>query len=160
MTCEIFIDVREPEEFAIEHIPNAINIPLSQIGSQTAYLCQKFAGKKVIFLCQSGSRAKKALAIWNQHAQEHATVLEGGLSQWKLSTQMGVVCNNTLPIFQQVQLTIGILLIVMSALSYFVSIYFLIPIVFFGCGLTISGLTGFCGLAKLLLKMPWNRIKK
>jgi hypothetical protein len=32
----------------------------------------------------------------------------------------------------------------------------LIPLVT-GCGLLFAGLTGFCGLALLLAKMPWNK---
>jgi len=29
---------------------------------------------------------------------------------------------------------------------------------FFGAGLTFAGSTGWCGLAILLSKMPWNRV--
>jgi hypothetical protein len=32
----------------------------------------------------------------------------------------------------------------------------LIPLII-GCGLLFAGLTGFCGLAVLLAKMPWNK---
>ncbi|MDK4530548.1 DUF2892 domain-containing protein, partial [Kingella kingae] len=28
---------------------------------------------------------------------------------------------------------------------------------FVGVGLVFAGVTGFCGMAKLLAKMPWNR---
>ena len=35
--------------------------------------------------------------------------------------------------------------------------FFGIPI-FFGAGLTFSGLTGWCGMGMLLAKMPWNRL--
>jgi hypothetical protein len=27
-----------------------------------------------------------------------------------------------------------------------------------GIGLTVAGITGFCGLARLLMAMPWNRV--
>jgi hypothetical protein len=29
---------------------------------------------------------------------------------------------------------------------------------FFGAGLTMAGSTGWCGLAILMSKMPWNRV--
>jgi hypothetical protein len=42
-------------------------------------------------------------------------------------------------------------------LALTVNHYFvLIPLVL-GCGLLFAGLTGFCGLALLLAKMPWNK---
>ncbi|PZP63873.1 MAG: hypothetical protein DI604_27565, partial [Delftia acidovorans] len=28
---------------------------------------------------------------------------------------------------------------------------------FVGCGLIVAGATGFCGLARMLMKAPWNR---
>ena len=28
---------------------------------------------------------------------------------------------------------------------------------FVGAGLTLAGITGFCGMARLLAHMPWNR---
>ena len=30
---------------------------------------------------------------------------------------------------------------------------------FVGIGLTFAGLSGFCGMARLLALMPWNRVK-
>lgn len=159
MTSKLLIDVREPQEFALEHIPNSQNIPLSQISDKISDICKEAEGKKVIFLCQSGYRAKKALDIWKRCTQHEADAFNGGLIQWKLANQNDVVCDTKFPIVQQVQLTVGLLLIFMSIMTYFISIYFLIPILFFGCGLTIAGLTGFCGLAKILLKMPWNKAK-
>jgi hypothetical protein len=38
-----------------------------------------------------------------------------------------------------------------------VSPWFLAAAAFFGGGLTFVGATGTCGLALLLMKMPWNR---
>jgi hypothetical protein len=31
---------------------------------------------------------------------------------------------------------------------------------FVGAGLIVAGITGFCGMANLLLHMPWNRISE
>ena len=28
---------------------------------------------------------------------------------------------------------------------------------FFGAGLTLAGVTGFCGMARLVAMMPWNQ---
>jgi hypothetical protein len=42
-------------------------------------------------------------------------------------------------------------------LGAFVNSWFLALAAFFGAGLTFAGATGTCGLALLLMKMPWNR---
>lgn len=156
----IFIDVREPTEFNLEHIPHSKNIPLSQFSESISSICTENPNTNFIFLCQSGNRAKKALEIWNQNTDKPAEVLEGGLSQWKMEKKSIFIKKNKLPIMQQVQLIVGILLIIISLLTYFMSINLIIMIVFIGLGLTFAGLTGFCGLALILLKMPWNASKK
>lgn len=150
----LWIDVRDPEEFESEHVPQSINIPLSTLNEKLPELCQTHSGKKIVFLCQSGNRAKRALEIWNQNSTEPACIFEGGIFQWKLDGHD--IFKSKLPIIQQVQLTVGILLVLFSISVYMISIYFLIPIFFLGFGLSIAGFTGFCGLAKLLVKMPWN----
>jgi hypothetical protein len=44
-----------------------------------------------------------------------------------------------------------------TVLGVAVSPWFFVVPAFFGAGLTFAGLTGFCGLARVLMKMPWNR---
>jgi hypothetical protein len=44
-----------------------------------------------------------------------------------------------------------------SLLAYFVNPLFFLMTGFFGAGLTFAGLSGFCGLAVLMAKMPWNQ---
>jgi hypothetical protein len=43
------------------------------------------------------------------------------------------------------------------ALGVLVNPWFLAVAAFFGAGLTFAGTTGTCGLALVLMKMPWNR---
>ena len=65
--------------------------------------------------------------------------------------------SRVLPLMRQVQITVGFLSAVGAALALTVNPRFaLIPLVV-GCGLLFAGLTGFCGLALLLAKMPWNK---
>ena len=42
------------------------------------------------------------------------------------------------------------------ALTLLVHPGFLWLVAFIGGGLTVAGLTGFCGMARLLARMPWN----
>ena len=45
-----------------------------------------------------------------------------------------------------------------AALGALVSPWFYLLSAFVGAGLVFAGLTGFCGMARLLACMPWNRL--
>jgi hypothetical protein len=62
-----------------------------------------------------------------------------------------------LPVDRQVQLIAGLMVLTGATLGAFVNAWFLVIAAFFGAGLTFAGATGTCGLALLLMKMPWNR---
>ena len=64
-----------------------------------------------------------------------------------------------LPLMRQVQLIIGLLAVTGSILALVVDKNFaLIPAVL-GAGLTLAGSTGWCGMAVVLSKMPWNKVE-
>ena len=83
--------------------------------------------------------------------------LEGGISAWSAEgCEIKTSGIFFLPLDRQVQLTIGLGVLIGSVLGYFVNpIFFLSG--FFGAGLTFAGLSGYCGLAILMAKMPWNK---
>jgi molybdopterin/thiamine biosynthesis adenylyltransferase/rhodanese-related sulfurtransferase len=78
------IDVREPAEFALGHLPRAINIPLAQIEQQRAPL--PHAGPTV-FICRSGVRSLKACALARRAGVSEPLQLEGGLLAWKSAVE-------------------------------------------------------------------------
>lgn len=151
----VLLDVREPDEFRAESIPGALNVPLSSL---TPDSLRSFEGKTVVVHCQSGNRSKQATQKIGG-AGLSVKDLEGGIVSWKktgLPTETaGATC--FLPLMRQVQLTIGLFVLAGTALSYFVSPGFLIIPLIMGAGLTNAGLTGWCGLAKFIAVMPWNR---
>jgi hypothetical protein len=58
---------------------------------------------------------------------------------------------------RQVQITVGFLSAIGAALALTINPrYVFIPLLV-GCGLLFAELTGFCGLALVLAKMPWNK---
>lgn len=62
-----------------------------------------------------------------------------------------------LAVDRQVQLIAGTMVLAGIGLGAFVNPWFLALAGFFGAGLTFAGATGTCGLALVLMKMPWNR---
>lgn len=155
----ILIDVREPFEFASQSIKSATNIPLGDIAPHTLPNCE---GKMVVMQCRSGKRSLSACKKISEAVGTDIEIcnLEGGIIAWN-DAGFPTLCSDkkTLPLDQQVQLTIGIILIISSLLGYFVNPSFILVATFIGCGLSFAGLTGTCYLARVIAKMPWNKTK-
>lgn len=72
------IDVRESDEFAEGHIPQAINRPLSTLVEET----DSFAKDKTYYIvCQSGGRSAQACSYLSGQGIQVVNVL-GGMSEW------------------------------------------------------------------------------
>ncbi len=72
------VDVRTPEEFAENHYPNAINIPLDQVVQRITEFKQM--PKPIIAYCRSGNRSGMAISILKQNGIAEA-VNGGGLNE-------------------------------------------------------------------------------
>ena len=85
--------------------------------------------------------------------------LEGGIQAWqKQGLDMEITANAPLELQRQVQIAVGILILLGVILGTWVSPGWYILSAFVGAGLLMAGLTGFCGLARLMMLAPWNRI--
>jgi rhodanese-related sulfurtransferase len=149
----LIVDIREPDEFAREHIPGAKNAPLSKIGSFPA----PRAGEIVVAHCTSGMRTKANAAKLPAAACD-AYILEGGLDAWK-KTGLSVDLDTKQPmeIMRQVQISAGSLVVIGVLLGASLHPAFYALSAFVGAGLVFAGVTGFCGMARFLALMPWNR---
>lgn len=158
---EVIIDVRERDEFEAEHVEHSINVPLSHFAAVAPGVMNQLTEKKVSVLCRSGNRAKLAVEQIRQMGyadKVSASVYEGGILEWKEQGKPTIQRRrNHLPIMRQVQLVAGSMVLATTLLGAFVNPWFLAISGFFGAGLTFAGATGFCGMAMLLAKMPWNR---
>ena len=74
------VDVRTPEEFAENHFPNAINIPLDQVSQRINEF--KEMPQPIIAYCKSGNRSGIAVSILKQNGIEDA-FNGGGLDDLK-----------------------------------------------------------------------------
>ena len=59
---------------------------------------------------------------------------------------------------RQVQIGAGSLAFGGTLLGLLISPWFLVVPLFVGGGLILAGVTGFCGMARLLARAPWNRL--
>ena len=152
------LDVRTPGEHANAHVPGARLIPLDELNAAAFCREQNGAGTPLYVLCQSGSRAKRAIEKLEQAGALGCVLVEGGTQAWMdagLAVSRGE--SRVLPLMRQVQIVVGFVSAVGAALALAVHPWFaLVPLVT-GGGLLFAGLTGFCGLALVLAKMPWNK---
>ena len=159
---QIILDVREQDEFEAEYIPGSIWVPLSQFAQTAPGVLQSLLGRNILLMCRSGNRANLALKQITQlgfAGQVSAEVYSGGILEWAKQGKPVVSCKAArLPIMRQVQITAGLLVLLSVLLSFGVDQRIAWVAAFIGAGLTFAGITGFCGLAKLLMLMPWNKV--
>jgi len=151
----VIIDIRTSQEFSREHIPGSINLPLDQL-SQVEL--SQFKNKTLLFHCQAGYRTQQAQKILEKFDCRDSFCLVGGIGAWKAAGKP-VVKNTKMPLelMRQVQIVAGSLILISFALAYFFSTVFLVISVFVGFGLLFAGITGFCGMARLLMLLPYNK---
>ena len=77
----IIVDVRNPEEFATGHLPDAKNIPLAELSKRMTEL-EKFKTRTIVVVCQKGSRSASAVTLLTKAGYTEATSLEGGIDEW------------------------------------------------------------------------------
>ena len=75
------VDVREADEFASGHLPDALNIPVSKLSERVGEL-EKFKDQPIIFCCASGMRSGKASAELKKQGFAKLYNLAGGVDAW------------------------------------------------------------------------------
>jgi len=76
----MLVDVREPNETALERFPDAVLVPLSAF-DPTAI--PEPEGKQVVFACRSGRRSVTAAKAAQAAGLPYDAHLAGGLLAWK-----------------------------------------------------------------------------
>jgi rhodanese-related sulfurtransferase len=151
----LLIDVREPDEHAREHIAGARLVPLSRLGAGSLVA---EPGRTLVFHCNTGNRTAQAAELLARAGGGKVYQLDGGLQAWKRAGLPVVVDRKApLPLMRQVQIGAGSLVLLGTGLAVLVSPWLLVIPAFVGAGLVVAGITGFCGMARVLARMPWNR---
>jgi rhodanese-related sulfurtransferase len=137
------LDVRTPAEFAECHVACAKLAPLDALDPRKA-----------------GGRATKAVEQFIAAGIPNVTVVTGGTDACvaaNVPVERGAKA--AIPLDGQVRILLGALILVFWLLARYLhpAIGYLVPLM--AAGLICSGLTGFCGMALLLGKAPWNQNK-
>jgi rhodanese-related sulfurtransferase len=76
----LLVDVREPNELAVERIPGAIDFPLSTFDPSAL---PDPEGKRLVFTCRSGRRSVTASKAAQDAGLPHDAHMAGGILAWK-----------------------------------------------------------------------------
>jgi rhodanese-related sulfurtransferase len=155
------IDVRTPAEYRAGHIPGAQLLPLDQLDPDTlgARLGQYgIAPDQTIYLtCHSGARAQQAVERMRDAGFHRLALIQGGTAAWEQAGLPLTRCRGNLALERQVQIAVGTLLVLKVIFGFAFHELFFVAAAFLGAGLIVAGLTRWCGMARLLAVMPWNR---
>ena len=74
------IDVREPKEYAVARIPNAVHIPLGEVLNRMGEIDPS---RETVVHCKMGGRSARAIeALQRAGFQGRLTNLKGGITAW------------------------------------------------------------------------------
>ena len=125
------LDVRSAAEFAIGHLPGAVNIPMEQIENRMADV----PTGPLVLVCEAGKRAE-IVAGWLGD-QSDLRVLAGGTRAWQNAGYPVVACafcRWTLE--RQVRLITGVIVLATTLLTVFVNRKWVYAAMFIGAGLS------------------------
>lgn len=166
------VDVRTGAEFRSIRVKGAKHVPLDAFSAEAVAASRSPQAQGPCFLlCKSGMRAKMAAAKLKA-AGVPCVVVVGGTDACaaaglpveqgvpgaaSCATACGGGSNGVLPLERQVFLIAGLMVLAGVLLGWQVHPGFYGLAAFVGAGLSVAGATGFCGMALILGKCPWNK---
>lgn len=155
------VDVRTPAEYRSGHASGSVSMPLDELNPDSLIkrLGDANAGhESPLFLtCQSGIRAKQAAERLQYAGYQNVYLVDGGTEAWQKAGLPMQRCGHAISLERQVQITIGALLILKVFFGFTLHELFFAAIPLVGAGLIVAGMTRWCGMARLIALMPWNR---
>lgn len=83
----VLLDVREPEEVAIVHLPGSVHIPMGDIPGR---LHELDLDKEIIVYCHHGIRSMRVAMFLAQRDFTQVKNLAGGIDAWALDVAPGM----------------------------------------------------------------------
>src|SRR4051812_42767968 len=81
-----FIDVREREEFQVEHISGVKLIPMSELENRMSEINPD---KEAVLICRSGKRSSRVCTFLEMQGYKHLYNMTGGMLSWTGEKKMG-----------------------------------------------------------------------
>lgn len=76
----VLLDVREPEEFAREHVSGAVNVPQADLATRLDEIPRD---RPILTICQSGSRSLRSAQFLQQQGYQSVATVVGGTRAWR-----------------------------------------------------------------------------
>jgi rhodanese-related sulfurtransferase len=77
----VFLDIRDPADYARGHITDALHIPSAALANRAGEL-EKFREKPVVVVCKMGQSAGPATKTLRSQGFSRAQKLSGGMMEW------------------------------------------------------------------------------
>ena len=77
----VLIDVRTPQEYALEHVPGALLMPMHEVGE--AVIPGDPEGQRIVFHCAAGARSEKVARTALERGRGTVAHMGGGFAAWK-----------------------------------------------------------------------------
>lgn len=151
------IDVRTPVEFQETHVSYARNVPLERFDAKKFVTERNGSPKTVYVMCRSGGRAQQACEKLLAAGAPNVVNVEGGVLAWDQAGLPVVRGKKAISLERQVRIAAGSLVLLGSAIGFFVTPYGIGLSAFIGAGLVFAGITDTCGMGMVLARMPWNQ---
>ncbi|MBT2987738.1 MAG: rhodanese-like domain-containing protein [Candidatus Thiodiazotropha sp. (ex Ctena orbiculata)] len=155
------LDVRTGMEYSSGHIPGAKLLTLDEISDES--LIEHLGDPKerdtasIYVTCQSGFRAQQAVEQLHESGYQNLVLVEGGTEGWEKAGLPVKRCGKVISLERQVQIAIGSLLLLKVFFGFTLHELFFLAGALIGAGLIMAGGTRWCGMARLIATMPWNR---
>jgi sulfur-carrier protein adenylyltransferase/sulfurtransferase len=81
MSEPIYLDVREPNEWNVEHLPGAVHLPLAHVEAEVESVLPDKSAPIVVY-CRSGRRSFNAQQTMLRLGYENVENMEGGILEW------------------------------------------------------------------------------
>ena len=155
------LDVRSFAEYRAGHIPGAQSMPLDSLSADAlseTFKRSSLGREETLYItCQAGPRALQAAERLQRAGLDNVRLVEGGTRRWEQRGLPLERIGKSLSLERQAQIAIGSLLILKVVLGFSVHELFFALTAVAGVGLIVAGATRWCGMARLLANMPWNR---
>jgi rhodanese-related sulfurtransferase len=92
----VLLDVREDDEWAAGHAPDAVHVPMGQVVARLDEIAAALPDRPVRVVCRSGGRSARVTAYLKQAGWDVVNV-DGGMRAWAAAGRPMVTDSNAAP---------------------------------------------------------------